>query len=194
MPARDQPLGGLRRVHGQGRRADLPRRGQRRAVADLLRRARLRRPQGRSGARDATTSACCARPTLLADSARAPRGLQRRRAVAALWKRRACRSRRSEARGPARRPAPATPPAGWPTSRCPTATGPGRPSRRTLFPFTLDGQRLGRAAEPAAARRTHARGCWRRLGYATGRHRCAGAMLARWPEALPNSTPRRQDR
>ncbi len=42
-----QPVGDLRRVHGQGRRADLPRRGERCAVAHLLRRARLSRPEGR---------------------------------------------------------------------------------------------------------------------------------------------------
>ena len=75
-----QPLGDLRRVHGQGRRADLPRRGQRCAVADVLRRARLRRPEGRPGARDQQPArACSARscwPTLRERLAHA----QRRRA------------------------------------------------------------------------------------------------------------------
>ena len=42
-----EPVGDLRRLHGQGRRADLPRRGQRRAVARVLRRARTRGPEGR---------------------------------------------------------------------------------------------------------------------------------------------------
>ena len=67
MPARDQPVGGLRRLHRQGRRADLPRRGQRRAVADLLRHARLRRPEGRSGAEDEQRARARA-----ADAARRP--------------------------------------------------------------------------------------------------------------------------
>ena len=60
-----QPVGRLRRVHGEGRRADLPRRGQRFAVGDVLRRAGLRRPQGRPRARDEQSSRASARATLL---------------------------------------------------------------------------------------------------------------------------------
>ena len=63
-----QPLGHLRRVHGQGRRADLPGCGQRCAVVDLLRRAGVCRPEGRRlagaqqparrAARDAAAADC----------------------------------------------------------------------------------------------------------------------------------------
>ena len=126
MPARDQPVGDLRRVHRQGRRADLPRRGQRRAVADVLRRARLRRPEGRPGA-EAEQRPRAARARRCSPTAR-----ERLQACSAAELSRRFEARRpavradQEARGPARRSAPARPPAAWPTSRCPTATRPGR--------------------------------------------------------------------
>ena len=49
MPARENPWR-VRRLHRQGRRADLSRGGQRCAMAGLLRRPRLSRPEIRSGA------------------------------------------------------------------------------------------------------------------------------------------------
>ena len=51
-------LGGVRRVPGPGRRADLPGRGERHRVGDLLRRLRLRRPARTIRAWRPTTTGC----------------------------------------------------------------------------------------------------------------------------------------
>ena len=69
-----QRVGRLRRVHGQGRRADLPRRGQRRAMADVLRCLRLRGPEGRSAAGDQQPARARARMDA-AGAARASRAI-----------------------------------------------------------------------------------------------------------------------
>jgi crotonobetainyl-CoA:carnitine CoA-transferase CaiB-like acyl-CoA transferase len=104
MPNARQPLGGVRRVHREGRRADLPGRGERRAVEDLLRRAGLRRPEGRPGL--ATNNPRAAAP--------APAGhLRERLAAQRAGAGRHLRARRPavradpQARGPVRRRAPA---------------------------------------------------------------------------------------
>ena len=141
-----QPVGGLRRVHRQGRRADLPGGGERRAVADLLRRAGLRRPQGRPGAEDQQRPR--PRPPATAgDAARAARPPQRRRARGDL-----------RALGlpfaPIRKPEDlyddphllAT--GGLADIALPDGERAGQTVKTTLFPITMDGQRLGVRLQP----------------------------------------------
>ena len=153
--------GRLRRVHGEGRRADLPRRGERRAVADLLRRARLRRPEGRPApddqqpARAARGRRCC--PTLR-ERLRAP---QRGRAARRLRGAPACRSRRSASPRTCSTTRTCSPPAAWPTSTLPDGDKAGQTVKTTLFPITLDGQRLGVRLHPPQLRRAHARAAGR---------------------------------
>ena len=116
-----QPVGGLRRVHGQGRRADLPRRRQRRAVGDVLRRARASptsRPIPRS---PPTTCACRRAPALLETLARAARAALGRRARRAVRARRACPSRRSAGPRTSTTIRTSRPPAVSPTCACRTA-------------------------------------------------------------------------
>ena len=101
-------LGGLRRVHGQGRRADLPRRGERHAVGAVLRRVRLRRPAGRPAPGEQQRSACrrasgCCR---MLRERLAPRSARPSCGAAFEAHRPAVRADHP-ARGPVRRPAPA---------------------------------------------------------------------------------------
>ena len=156
MPARDNPWAIYDVFTVQGRRADLPRRRQRCAVADVLRRARLRRPQGRRRRSRPTTSAsararrcsrCCASgsPTRTADD------------LAALFERAGLPF------APIRRPEDlyddphslAT--GGLADVRLPDGDKAGQTVKTTLFPITMAGARLGVRLRSAAAGRAHAR-------------------------------------
>ena len=157
----------------------------------VLRRARLRRPEGRSGATRRTTSAsCCARscsrrcasasPHRSADELRRHDGA-RRPAVRAD----------PQAGRPLRRSAPAAPPAASPTCALPDGDKAGQTVKTTLLPITMAGSRLGVRLRSAAARRAHARRAVR-ARLAGRRDRRALPASARWPEANSTTIDRRQ--
>ena len=121
------------------------------------------------------------RPDADAHPARAPGPPQRRRAGRADRSRRPAVRADPQARGTVRRRAPAGHRRPGRRSPCPTARAPARPRKATLFPFTMDGQRLGVRLQPPHAGRAHRPNCWPRWATTTPpSRRCA--RRARWPE------------
>ena len=141
MPARESPWAVYDVFTVQGRRADLPGRGQRRAVQDLLRRARLRRPEGRPVARDeqrpragATNAAghCCASAWRRVPQPSWPRCSSRR----------ACRSRRSADPRTCYDDPHLQATGGLADVVLPDGDKAGQTVKTTLFPLTMRGDRL----------------------------------------------------
>ena len=146
MPSAHQPLGDLRRVHRQGRRADLPRRGQRHAVGDLLRRVRLRRPEGRPAPGHQQRPRARARLDCCRCCASASRRAARAELAAIVRGARPALRADHAARRTCSTTRTCAPPAAWPTCVLPDGDKAGQTVKTTLFPITLDGERLRRAA------------------------------------------------
>ena len=114
-----------------------------------------------------TTIASQLRPQLLATLRERLALAQRRRAVATI-----CEARRPalradpQARGPATTTRTCWPPAAWPTCVLPDGDKAGQTVKTTLFPITLDGERLRVRLQPPRAAANTPKNCCVGLGYA----------------------------